>query len=660
MAGFIRRFNYNPGADVIQQIEGVNIIDLPPPGSIEGVGTGTVCIVGEFADMTYATLVDANGNVTTNTVPTEVFSSQDLINKFGGFDETMGQYGGADGSGFVALRNKKFARLVVAAVNLCSAKAVRVWRELPTNKSATDPTPILPVSGGTVTAGREFKSSSNRMRLGAKVSFAGLEAYVTGTDGVTTAAAPNSTNTFNSPGANFITSGVKEGDALVVGVIGGAGALGANANTYRVTIVTDANNLVVELLRGADTGNTFAWTTGSAQPWRIHDGSTVASAGYDHQSVEAGAYQVPARPLDATIAASTVVLPTIAPPTGTANVWDPLTGLAASTFSGGALTYTSTIQAPNAPNDSTIDVLYSTALDSLLQDAEPASDINIVFSARHSSTIRNKLRTHVDDASSRGLGRMAINSPQISQRTLSNVLGNSDPGVGANRDERLQYSWPGCTTLIPEAVGSKLATGDSKTTLDGVLDQTFDSWMACILSNLAPERNPGQIAEPVPTLLAPILGFQRGMPALGMPEYIALRRQGVAALRKNSLGFFVQSGITTSQVSGQKNVNRRRMADYIEDSVAKAILPFDKLPLSTQVRDGAVGEIVAFLNQLQSPTNPASQRIEAYSVDDKSGNTPELLAAGVFVINISVRMLATADFITLQFNIGPGVTIENS
>ena len=54
MAGFIRRFGEFPSEAVLTAIEGVNIIDLPPPGSIIGVGTGFACIVGEVPDVTCA------------------------------------------------------------------------------------------------------------------------------------------------------------------------------------------------------------------------------------------------------------------------------------------------------------------------------------------------------------------------------------------------------------------------------------------------------------------------------------------------------------------------------------------------------------------------------------------------------------------------------
>ena len=63
MAGFIRRFGFSPGVETITLIEGVIIVDLPPPGAINGVSAGTVGMVGEFPDMTYATAVDVAGLV---------------------------------------------------------------------------------------------------------------------------------------------------------------------------------------------------------------------------------------------------------------------------------------------------------------------------------------------------------------------------------------------------------------------------------------------------------------------------------------------------------------------------------------------------------------------------------------------------------------------
>lgn len=118
MAGFRRVFTQFPGFDVLGSIESVNIIDVPPPASPLGAGSGVVCVVGEFE----------KGPLN---APTRVFGGSDLEAKFGGFghtyDGTTSQFpvavrsaGSADywnGNGFIALRNKRFAGLVVVRVD---------------------------------------------------------------------------------------------------------------------------------------------------------------------------------------------------------------------------------------------------------------------------------------------------------------------------------------------------------------------------------------------------------------------------------------------------------------------------------------------------------------------------------------------------------------
>lgn len=664
MAGFIRRYRFSPGIELITQIEGVIIVDLPPPGSINGVGTGTACIIGEFADMTYACNVSSSGVVTSNPVPVEVFSSQDMVDKVGGFDELLGEFGVSMGNGFVEIRNKKFARLIVVPVDLITAGGgtngtLRVWRELPTNTSATDTTPIVPVAPASVSAGREFRNSGNRARLAQRVFFGDSVAYKSAIDGAITAAgSPALTQTFSSATGNFVNLGVKEGDVLVLGVIGGAGALGANAGTYRVVSVTSATALVVQRMDGA----TFDWTTGTAQPYRLHVGTT-ADSGPLNQFNEAGGYSVLARPLDATLATGALLAPTVAPPAATASTWDSLSGLNAAVNPSTALTYLAAVHAPGAAANSTIDARYQAAIDATLSDDYPARDINMMTCARKSATIRSKLLSHVGVAAERGLTRRAIISPALSVQTLSAALADSDPGVGGNRSDRIDYSWPGVRTSIPEANGYSLATSDSKTTSDGLLDVTADTFLMSVESSLPPERNPGQAAEPVPTVLAPVLGFQRTTAALrlGLPEYTQLRSRGVCAIRfDKTSGPIFQSGVTTSLLSGEKNIFRRRMADFIQDSLSQRLVQLSKLPLTESLKNTAVGEVSAFLTDLLSPNNPSASRIDAFEVDDVSGNTPATLAKGIYVIIVRVKLTPTSDFIVLQTEIGEGVVITEA
>jgi len=208
-------------------------------------------------------------------------------------------------------------------------------------------------------------------------------------------------------------------------------------------------------------------------------------------------------------------------------------------------------------------------------------------------------------------------------------------------------------------VGFSLKGADGFFYTNGILDTHGDAWLASVLSLLAPERNPGQATSPVPEILGNVLGLQRGVTGLDINAYTRFRQKGVVAGRYDRAtgGYTFQSGITTSLVTGQKNIARRRMADFIEDSLADALQKFSKQPLTQGLKDASVGEVDAFLNGMLSTNNPPAQRISAYNVDDKSGNTPTLEGQGVFVIIANVRTLASADFIVVQANIGEQVVV---
>lgn len=694
MAGFIRRYGYYPGTEVISQIEGVVVIDLPPPGSIQGSGVGVASCVGEFVDCSYATTVSSSGVVSAKITPVEIFSATDLINKVGGFDETIGEFGVSQGNGFEQLRSKKFARLVAVPVNMASSNGVRYFRSLPLCTSATVATPVVPVVGGTLAAGREFRAAGlalSRIRTAKRVQFTALAPIDTGVGGSTTnAGAPAATQDFTATGGFDWTTivrpdgtlGAHKGDILVIGN-NNAGALqplpsGGNlgAGTYRVAS-DPASGAVIEIER-LD-GASFDLVTAATIPWRLHFASDADSApvlvpgaatpgGYG--AGDAGGYTIPTRPLTSTTgtqaddayAAGLVLSPAVAPASLTGSSWDPLSELGGRLMpgGGGGLAFTVAVQGINRAANSSIDALYTAAIDALLSEESPARDVNLVWASRKSTTIAAKLKSHALEASGLGVGRCALVSPTLSTVTVEGAISDTAPGVGGTRDERVFYTWPGSRVFIQEAVNYRLKTADGNTTIDGILDQTMDGWLASLLSNLPPERNPGQASAPVPQVFAPILGIQRGVDVsqLSMGAYINLRANGVAALRiDRRTGPIIQSGITSSLTSGQKNINRRRMADFIEDSCAGRLVQFTKQPQTQQLKDAAVGEIDAFLDSLLSPNNPAAQRIAAYQIDDKSGNTPELEAQGIFVIIIRVRTLATADFIVLQAEVGENVQI---
>lgn len=656
--GFNRRFNDFPSDDVLREIEGVVTVDETSVGEIAGVSQGVACIVGEFADVTFGVSISDVGVITTSPQPTEIGTGE-AIDKLGGWDETIGEFGGDGGSGFLEIKNKSFSRLVAVPINIASSQGARIWRKLPTNTSATSAVAVVPVSGATVPAGREFRSGSNRVRVAGRVQFSATPEYKTATDGSTTAAgAPAVAQPFVSPAGGFLTAlrpdgtlGAQEGDILVLGVIGGAAGLGANADTYRVAAVTNDTTLSLQKMNGG----TFDWTTTVAQPWRLYT-PDVADSGGQHAFLAPAGYRIPARPLDATIAAATTLTPTIVPPALTAQSADPLSSLALRTDPTTGLVYTANVQAANQVSTAELDALYVLAIDSLLADDLPEREVNIVWSARKSAAIDTKLTNHVLLQKQSGIGRLALVSPAVDTIALASAIGDSAPGVGAHRARERIYNWPGVTTFVGEAVGVNVKGADGLLHKDGVLDVTSDGWAAAIMSKLAPERNPGQASDPVKTIMSLVTGIQRGVSGLGVAEYTRMKAKGIMGPRNDrTSGMIFQSGVTSSLLPGELDINVRRFSFYVEDSVVSFLEPFSKEPMSENLKDLIVGGLHDFFDGLLSANNPDAARIRGYKVDSKSGNTKQRNNTGIFVVKYQVEMIPIANTIVQQASVGLGV-----
>ena len=102
------------------------------------------------------------------------------------------------------------------------------------------------------------------------------------------------------------------------------------------------------------------------------------------------------------------------------------------------------------------------------------------------------------------------------------------------------------------------------------------------------------------------------------------------------------------------------MADYIEDSLAPAVMQYVKKFASDTRRALILGEIDGFLAGLKSDSNPTLQRIADYLIDGKTGNTADSLAKGIFRVIVKVRTLASLDVIVLDCEIGTTVVITQA
>lgn len=681
-AGFIRRYTDTPGVAELTAIEGVVIVDSTPQGGISGAPQNCAGVIGEAADMSYACKVLSTGLVVQDCRPVEIFGGADLLAKIGPCDPYLCDFGDQMGSLFVELRNKRFARLVVGVVDLINRAgyptdtqpAVRLWRELPTNTSATNLTPIVPVTGATVRAGTEFKTGSNTYRTASPVFFTGDPPRSTGVDGTTANGVTGASTTITRATGSFVTDEVAVGDVVVAGSLNAAAAsqnlLCAGAGLLRVTAVNvNGLEITVQRMDGGNFTDATDWESGSALAYRVYP-SAVADTGGAYALTGAAGYSVLCRPLVATLSAAATAIAATSPavtPSGTS--WEPLSGLRLKAHPTADLVFDNQVHGiagsgTNYPNtNATLRARYLACLEAFAADDEPANVINVVTAARKDATIRSYQRTHCLAQAAVGLTRNTVISPDLDQLTLSTIIGSADPGAGgtgggAARDERVWYSWPGARTFIPELANVTIACSDGTTTTDGIVDVSMDTYLASLMTVLQPECNPGQATDPVPLAFSTIIGYQRGTPKLKMADYILLKQYGIAALRMDrQSGPLIQSGVTTSLTAGKLNINRRRFADFIQDSIAARYNLFVKA-LATQTRkDALVSETSAFGAELLSENNPSAARIAGYSIDDKSGNTPALEARGIFTIISRWRMLPTLDVLVAQTDVSPDAVV---
>jgi len=311
-----------------------------------------------------------------------------------------------------------------------------------------------------------------------------------------------------------------------------------------------------------------------------------------------------------------------------------------------------------ALTEAQIDAKYVSAYATTLSVEFITAQTNLTFCARQSNLCRRTVRQNCLDASANGLyGRVGfIRCPMNTPKATAK--GNIEPGVGAYRDQRVVFCYPNVKTYIP-GIATRGTGGGTGFTADGYVDVGFDGFVASICSQLPPEENPGQATS----YLTEVGGIESAFASttLDINDYIAFKAAGIAAYRNDrSTGACVQSGVTSVDPLVYPNlvtIQRRRMADFIQDSLAIRLKSYSK-KLSIQVRRKAIlGEVRAFAGELLSKENPSQQRIAGYTVDE-TGNTTASIAAGLYYINAAFRILPSLLSITVGVTAGETVSVS--
>jgi hypothetical protein len=322
----------------------------------------------------------------------------------------------------------------------------------------------------------------------------------------------------------------------------------------------------------------------------------------------------------------------------------------------GAFTVINLAPTTAALTDAQIDAQYAIALTSTLAVNSVAKQTNLIYSARQSNVLRSQLKLNAITASASGCyGRMAV--VRTPMNTLSSVAQstNAAPGVGTARNERVVYCYPQANTYVP-LIATVGLNGGAGFTADGNVDVGADGFLAAICSQLPPEEDPGQ-ETPFATT---VNGLESGANVQGfvMQDYIAFKAAGICALRVDDGLAFFQSGCTSVDplvYPNLVNIARRRMADYLQDSIAIAMVSFGK-KLSTFMRRNAMeSEIRVFMTgMLGNAITGAGQRIDSFSLAVKN-NTTSTLGQGRFRLTLKARTLNSLKSIEIETFIGEQV-----
>ena len=294
-------------------------------------------------------------------------------------------------------------------------------------------------------------------------------------------------------------------------------------------------------------------------------------------------------------------------------------------------------------SEAVIDELYREAFEATIDLKSPAREANYSIAARSGALIAAMGKRNADDASADGmLGRKFIYGAELGlTRTQAKAEKSTLEG------DRLIYTWPYWKVRIP-ALAVLGEDGGDGFTADGIIEVRSDSPLATLCCRLPPEENPGQATDLIDEFFA-----VSAPEKLSLATYIDLRKEGIAAPRVDvDDGPLYQSGLNTSSNLSRRNIARRAMADFIQDTLTRIAGPFSKKANKVARRTGVRAAFETFLIGLESRNAEDLSRIEGFILDEVSGNTDARLAAGIFVVITKVRTFASLDAIVIQTEIG--------
>jgi len=278
------------------------------------------------------------------------------------------------------------------------------------------------------------------------------------------------------------------------------------------------------------------------------------------------------------------------------------------------------------------DTDYETAI----AEAEIERAGNVIFLDEYTANRRTYLKTHVAGTKD----KMCILAGDDDTQTKAQVI--SDVGTYRDSDGRIIYAFNAPETVID---GNTVYTCPA-------------SWYASVFSQTSPHIDPAYAANT--EFMAGMTGLKWN---LSRADYIELKDAGVSAFEyDDDIGFKIKSGVVTQIADSSKvMVFRRRMSDYLTNSVGVYLKNYQNAPNTIENRREVKSSILAFIQGQETdgilPKDSEVTTGVSKLVDTESLNTDTTIAQGFFKILWKQRIHSSMRFIVLIAEIGESVVV---
>ena len=586
-------------------VDGIIIDESAPPASIQGVATNIAILIGQFQ------------------------RGPEELTEVGSIGEFHELYGKSSYLGNKQLKNKKFGRLrIVRALAAAAAKAAYTFNG--GTGAAAESYAFTTVADVADSLNSKYITFETISSLGVKTkryiwfnTGAGVDPALAGRTGHVVAFATNATDAQVASAIQAVATAIPD--------------LNASVLTNVVTFTNEQQGDTEDATIGNSGFSLGAITQGNA-PDRIT--FTAKNKGAYGNSIKItiadGSVQGKKYTIEDTNA-NAVIAP---------EVFDniQIADIVAATFAGSKLVDVAVVSAAAEPfnvsqqalaggsDGSIADTDYQTAIAKC--EVEHAG--NVLFLDENNTARNNYLKTHAALTQDK---MVIVSGPEVQTRAQA----VTDVANFRDTDGRIIYAFPWVQSQV-----------------DGALEYSNPAaWYASILTQIGPHIDPAfqENAQ-----------FMQGatdlkLTTLSRADYIALKDAGVSAFEKvQGGGIKPKSGITTQILNSSKvTVLRRRMADYLTDSMGQFLQNYQNAVNSKEKRSEVKGQILDFIQRQEIagilPSDKDVKEGKAKLVDVESLNTDSSIALGFFKILYKQRIFSAMRYIVLQAEIGESVVV---